>query len=117
MLQAKHNSGIVPEQLNRPKRADMQLSHDYALKITFTKRQGLSGSPFEAYKFSHQEHGLNKKNLPNVFTGRLVLCLQRGFDNRGKGVGFEAGATNQTPIDIGLSEELSRIGGCYRAAI
>ena len=39
----------------------MQLSHDYALKITFTKRQGLSGSPFEAYKFSHQGHGLNKK--------------------------------------------------------
>ena len=52
----------------------MPLSHDYALKLTFTKRQGLSGSPFEAYKFSHQEHGLNKKSLPNVFTSRLVLA-------------------------------------------
>jgi len=75
MLQVKDNSGISPEQLNRPKRAIMPLSHDYALKLTFTKRQGLSGSPFEAYKFSHQGHGLNKKSLPNVFTGRLVLCL------------------------------------------
>ena len=75
MLQVKDNSGIVPEQLNRPKRADMQLPHDYALKIPFTKREGLSGSPFEAYKFSLQRHALNKKNLPNVFIGRLVLCL------------------------------------------
>jgi hypothetical protein len=44
MLQAKHNSGIIPEQLNRPKRANIQLSHDYALKITFTKRQGSAES-------------------------------------------------------------------------
>ncbi len=95
----------------------MQLSHDYALKITFTKRQGLSGSPFEAYRFSSQGHGLNKKSLPNVFISRLMLCLQRGFDNRGKRVSLKAGAANQAAVDIGLSKKFSRIGRCYRAAI
>ena len=45
MLQEKDNPGIVPpEQLNLPKKADMQPYHEYAFKITFTKRQGLSES-------------------------------------------------------------------------
>lgn len=51
----------------------MQLPHDYALKIPFTKREGLSGSPFEAYKFSLQRHALNKKTCQKSLMAGLCF--------------------------------------------